>query len=402
MNRAIACAGLVALSTCTLLYGQPNCLVFGPFSGLGGVQTISVLANDPAIPLALIDGAISRWNNCVQASCSYGESPWLLDDCGGDITFEIIHEYMNPEPYCGWMTYSTDANGNIIGGRITLYDLIATGYNCVPGRERTLAHEIGHGLGLWDTLQSLCSNWGAYLMGPRGGAASPNSQECAAVNMQWDTFFEQQMREWDCEQFCYGNCEQDHNGQWQCIDGQPSPIIVDVGGDGYHLTGVADGVLFDLDGDGNPENTSWTSDGSDAFLCFDLDHDGRVTSGRELFGNYTIVPGRIQAENGFVALGWYDGPGAGGNANGWIDSGDVIWGLLRLWSDTNHDGVSQPNELVSLDAAGVVGISTSYHEGRRRDGAGNRFRYRGVILIQDANMRVHPRQTYDVFLVADN
>ena len=47
--------------------------------------------------------------------------------------------------------------------------------------------------------------------------------------------------------------------------------------------------MFDIDGDGVPEQISWTEADSDvAFLALDRDGDGRITSGKELFGNHTL------------------------------------------------------------------------------------------------------------------
>ena len=350
------------------------------------------------IPASLIDAACSRWNGCSQSG---SWSPSLTSASGGEITVVIYHEGTSPDEYCGETLDTLGPNQAIIGAEVWLYDQTPGGIQCVPVRERTLAHELGHVQGLADATYANCNTPYSYLMGPFGGAENPQSDECTMVDIQWYTPCEQDLvNQWSCEQYCQGTCVQEQ-GQWVCHDGQPSPIIIDLGGHGYRLTSVADGVWFDVYGDGTPRRTSWTGDGDEAFLCFDLDHNGRITSGRELFGNYTIPHRGTQAENGFVALGWYDRPEMGGNGDGWIGPSDLIWGLLRVWKDTNHDGISQSSEMISLNAAGIVGISTDYKQEGRRDAFGNLFRYRGTVLIREANGRVQGRSIYDIFLVSD-
>lgn len=78
-----------------------------------------------------------------------------------------------------------------------------------------------------------------------------------------------------------------------------SPIIIDVSGDGFQLTGVEQGVQFDIAGTGKPVQIAWTAPGSrNAFLVLDRNGDGKITSGRELFGNFSPQPSS-PAPNGF-------------------------------------------------------------------------------------------------------
>jgi hypothetical protein len=69
----------------------------------------------------------------------------------------------------------------------------------------------------------------------------------------------------------------------------PSPIVIDVDHRrGFRFTSAEDGVLFDVDADGELEAVAWTEPGpGDAFLTLDRNDNGTVDSGSELFGNFT-------------------------------------------------------------------------------------------------------------------
>ncbi|HJR09256.1 MAG TPA: hypothetical protein VJ842_18500 [Pyrinomonadaceae bacterium] len=197
----------------------------------------------------------------------------------------------------------------------------------------------------------------------------------------------------------YQRCKWDRISSCFCLS-PVSPIVIDTLGDGFSLTSGTDGVSFNIDGDGIPERLSWTTaDSDDAFLFLDRNQNGIVDSGQELFGNFTPQPAPPAGvgKNGFLALSVYDRTGNGGNEDGVIDVGDTIFTRLRLWQDTNHNGVSEPQELHTLQSLNVVRLHLNYKESKRTDEHGNRFRYRAK--IDDARGAKAGRWAWDGFLV---
>ena len=118
-------------------------------------------------------------------------------------------------------------------------------------------------------------------------------------------------------------------------------------------TGTVDksqGVMFDLSAVGQVQHTAWT-DGQDGLLALDLNGDGKINDGSELFGNATRTANG-KASDGYEALRQYDL-----NADGVINTKDAVFGKLQLWADANLDGVSQAGELHSLQEVGVESLS---------------------------------------------
>jgi len=129
------------------------------------------------------------------------------------------------------------------------------------------------------------------------------------------------------------------------------PLVIDMLGNGFNITNVKDGVYFDEDALGLVEKTGWITE-DDALLVLDINNDGIINDGSELFGTSTVMASGNKARNGFEALEQYDI-----NGDGVIDDKDEIFDSLKVWQDKNHDGVSQQDEIYTLDELGVSGIS---------------------------------------------
>lgn len=130
------------------------------------------------------------------------------------------------------------------------------------------------------------------------------------------------------------------------------PLVINFDGRAAQLSDQR--FAFDLDADGQTEALPMLRSGS-GFLTFDRNADGRVNDGSELFGAKT--------GDGFGELLAFDSDG-----NGWIDSGDTVFGRLRVWMpdptapetgarSREEEERRQGGQLLTLEDAGVAAIS---------------------------------------------
>jgi len=123
------------------------------------------------------------------------------------------------------------------------------------------------------------------------------------------------------------------------------PLVLDMNQDGTISTvSLADSTAyFDLTGDGIKEKVGWIQ-ATDGIVVFDKNGNGKIDGISEVFGTATT--------SGFYELRQL----ADSNYDGVIDRRDELYNQLKIWQDTNQDGISQASELKTLSQAGVTKI----------------------------------------------
>jgi Ca2+-binding RTX toxin-like protein len=128
--------------------------------------------------------------------------------------------------------------------------------------------------------------------------------------------------------------------------GLSAPIILDLDNDGVELVDLAQShARFDFDGDGDRDRTGWFG-GGDAMLVLDRDGDGAISSASEI----SFVDDLPGARSDLEGLAAFDE-----NEDGVLDGNDATFAAFRLWKD-DGDGVSEADELLTLEQAGISGI----------------------------------------------
>ena len=160
------------------------------------------------------------------------------------------------------------------------------------------------------------------------------------------------------------------------------PIVLDLSGTGVKLTPINDGVLFDINNSGTQRRTGWT--GKDTGLLVIDDGTGNITNASQLLSEYfggqqgtNGGPGQTPFKDGFAALSSKDA-----NNDLFIDANDPIWNKLKVWIDLNHNGLSEPGELKTLDELGITRFNlkaTPAAIGELRDG--NEIISKGTFII---------------------
>lgn len=176
-----------------------------------------------------------------------------------------------------------------------------------------------------------------------------------------------------------------------------SPLVLDLNADGIHTADLFYPVQFDINGDGDLDTIGWTDwMTEEGFLALDLNQNGKIDNGSELFGNSMVLPTGVTAQHGFEALALYDLPEFGGDADGAVTSRDLIWPFLRVWVDANHDGVSQPREIRSAGHYRIERLELNYIAVNELDGNVNLHALRGSYIRRVRIGRQHLEQRLEM------
>ena len=149
-----------------------------------------------------------------------------------------------------------------------------------------------------------------------------------------------------------------------CID----PLVINLK---PGVTEVSDqDIYFDIDADGTEDKIKALSKGS-GYLALDLNSDGKINDGSELFGT--------RSGNGFEELTRFDS-----DKDGWIDEDDDVFDKLKVWI-REEDG---SDKLLSLREAGVGAInlmnsSTEFSLKDTNNKANAIIRSTGMFLYED-------------------
>ena len=143
-----------------------------------------------------------------------------------------------------------------------------------------------------------------------------------------------------------------HEDDYKAAEEQPAtrdPLAIHLNsGERIEITSNDDGVYFDLDTNGFAEKAAWLGT-EDGFLALDVNENGIIDDGSELFGDRFTMPDGNMSATGFEALLSLDD-----NSDSIIDSNDACFGSLMIWIDADHNGITGSNELKTLTELGIT------------------------------------------------
>lgn len=124
--------------------------------------------------------------------------------------------------------------------------------------------------------------------------------------------------------------------EFRAGDALRDPLVINYDGTAAALTDTM--FRFDLDLDGRDDEIPFLRPGS-GFLALDVNDDGVINDGRELFG--------AASGDGFAELAAYDE-----DQNGWIDENDPVFERLRIWTKDEAGN----DVLFALGARGIGAV----------------------------------------------
>lgn len=184
---------------------------------------------------------------------------------------------------------------------------------------------------------------------------------------------------WGCESGDFESCE--------CN----TPLVLEFDAAPVRME-ASPAATFDIDDLGACVTTDWPTPAT-PWLALDVNKDGMIDSGRELFGSGTRIDGNRRARNGFMALAALDT-----DNNGRIDASDKRFDELVLWSDHDGDKRGSFAEMEPLSVRSILSIELDYVVRRECDERGNCGVERSRFSYIDATGNVANGEVVDVHL----
>ena len=147
------------------------------------------------------------------------------------------------------------------------------------------------------------------------------------------------------------------------------PLVLDLNKDGKISIISNKETYFNHNGDDIAFKSSWIGK-DDGLLIRDINNDGIIDNGSELFGNFTKIKDEqgntTLAKDGFEALKELDS-----NNDGIIDNKDEAFNELKIWQDINEDAKTSKDELKSLKDLDIVELRLDANDVNINLGEGN-------------------------------
>ena len=203
---------------------------------------------------------------------------------------------------------------------------------------------------------------------------------------------------------------------------QGDPLVIDLFNDGFKYERTLQEFDYVPGGDLEKWYGIRADNNDDAFLVLDINGDGKINNGSELFGNYTsfyLIPTEetlakckngqkvsnplfhkkaweALPKHGFEALMIYDKLENCGNADGWIDAKDLIYPYLKLWlqkldEQSNNQFINK--NLIPISEFGMS-IRLAHSLLIQEDPlTGNQERYRSIVKMTNSPMTLGDART---------